>query len=49
MSCDEVRVALPILPDGDADGAARIRAHCAACAPCAVWMAHTVSAIASPP
>ena len=24
MSCDEVRVALPILPDGDADEAARI-------------------------
>ncbi len=34
MSCDEVRVALPILPDGDADEAARLRAHCAACAPC---------------
>jgi hypothetical protein len=39
MSCDEVRVALPILPDGDADEAARIRAHCAACAPCGEWLA----------
>lgn len=39
MSCDEVRVALPILPDGDADEAARIRAHCASCAGCAELLA----------
>lgn len=39
MSCDEVRVALPILPDGDADEAARIRAHCAACSACGELLA----------
>ncbi len=39
MSCDEVRVALPILPEGDADEAARVRAHCAGCAPCGELLA----------